>query len=269
MPSQPEASVAVTLAQVVPFLRRYGRALTGSQVSGDSFAAATLEAILADPSAISAATDRRVAAFVQLHRLWTEAGAPLSSADTPLSMRAQHHMAGLETNSREALLLNVIEGFSPAQIAIILGTTADDVEALVRAAMQDMEASVAGAVLVIEDEAIIAADISGIVRAMGHRVTGTARTHDEATALALQDQPDLILADILLADRSSGIDAAREILETFPRTPVIFITAYPERLLTGGGAEPAFLIAKPFSEDQLRSSVGQAMFFASTETLSA
>ena len=133
---------------------------------------------------------------------------------------------------------------------------------------EEMEASVAGSVLVIEDEAIIALDIVDIVRGIGHRVTGTARTHTEAVALALNDRPDLILADIQLADRSSGIEAVNEILMQFPQTPVIFITAFPERLLTGDRPEPAFIISKPFTEDQLRSAVGQAMFFASTETLS-
>ena len=50
--------------------------------------------------------------------------------------------------------------------------------------------------------------------------------------------------------------------------PVIFITAFPERLLTGNKPEPAFLIAKPYTEEQVRSAVAQAMFFSSTETLS-
>jgi CheY-like chemotaxis protein len=123
--------------------------------------------------------------------------------------------------------------------------------------------------MVIEDEAIIAMDIADIVRGVGHAVTGTARTRDEAVALALRDQPDLILADIQLADNSSGIDAVNDILGRFPGIPVIFITAYPERLLTGERPEPAFLITKPFSEDQVRSAVSQAMFFASTEPLAA
>jgi hypothetical protein len=50
---------------------------------------------------------------------------------------------------------------------------------------------------------------------------------------------------------------------------VIFVTAFPERLLTGKRPEPAFLITKPYVEDQVRSAVSQAMFFASTETLAA
>jgi CheY-like chemotaxis protein len=104
---------------------------------------------------------------------------------------------------------------------------------------------------------------------MGHAVTGIARTRTEAVALAASNRPDLILADIQLADNSSGIDAVNDILAQFDDIPVVFVTAFPERLLTGKRAEPTFLITKPFSDDQVTSAVSQAMFFASTETLLA
>ena len=124
-------------------------------------------------------------------------------------------------------------------------------------------------VMIIEDEAIIAMDIESIVAEMGHRVTGIARTRAEAVELARKDVPDLILADIQLADNSSGIDAVNDILTELGTRPVIFITAFPERLLTGDKPEPAFLISKPYTVDQVFSSVSQAMFFSSTETLNA
>jgi CheY-like chemotaxis protein len=127
--------------------------------------------------------------------------------------------------------------------------------------------SVAGRVLIIEDDPMIGLDIEGIVTRLGHAVTGIARTRSDAVDLALKQPPDLVLADVQLADNSSGIDAVNEILGAFSGLPVIFVTGYPEKLLTGLKPEPAFLIAKPFSEDQVRSAVSQAMFFASTETL--
>jgi CheY-like chemotaxis protein len=145
----------------------------------------------------------------------------------------------------------------------------DEVVGLIDTAVREMEASVSGRVMIIEDEAIIAMDIAAIVREMGHQVTGIASTRTEAVALAARERPDLILADIQLADKSSGIDAVNDILAQFDELPVIFITAFPERLLTGERPEPAFLITKPYSEDQVRSAVSQAMFFASTETLNA
>lgn len=178
-------------------------------------------------------------------------------------------MASLTTNSREALLLYAIEGFGHDEISRIMQIEPDEASRLIEAAKREMLDSVTGAVLVIEDEAIIAIDIQGIVIDMGHRVTGIARTRTTAVDLASRDRPDLILADIQLADKSSGIDAVKDILEQFDDVPVIFITAFPERLLTGQRPEPAFLIAKPYTEDQVRSAVSQAMFFASTETLRA
>ena len=267
MNSSEQEGLSAEIGRNLPYLRRYGRALTGNQLRGDRFAATTLEAILEDLSAMHVVKEPKVALFRAFHQVWTSAGSPLAEPDSPLSARAQGHMMKLTPNSREALLLNVIEGFTLEQIAAIMQITTKQVAHFIEVAVKEMEVSLAGSVLVIEDEAIIALDIVDIVRGIGHRVTGTARTHAEAVALASDDRPDLILADIQLADKSSGIEAVNEILAQFPDTPVIFVTAFPERLLTGDRPEPAFLITKPFTEDQLRSAVGQAMFFASTETL--
>ena len=253
----------------LPYLRRYGRALTGSQGTGDRYAAATLEAILADPDKLGADGNPKIELFRVFHAVWSSAGAPLGEPDTHLSARAQDHMRALTPNTREALLLHAIEGFLTDEIAEIMGIAPSEAAELIDIALREMEKSVAGRVLVIEDEAIIALDISAIVREMGHAITGVARTRTEAVALASRERPDLILADIHLADNSSGIDAVNDILEQFTDVPVIFITAFPERLLTGSRPEPTFLITKPFSEDQVRSAVSQAMFFASTETLAA
>ena len=267
MTAKAASDLVQTVAANLPFLRRYARALTGSQDTGDRFAVATLEALLEDSDAIADADHAKVALFRAFHLVWSSAGAPLGQADTSLSRRAQDHMANLTANSREALLLHAIEGFRHTEIAEIMQTDTDEVADLIDAAKREMLASVAGAILIIEDEAIIAMDIQSVVTEMGHRVTGIARTHASAVELASRERPDLILADIQLADKSSGIDAVKEILGQFDDIPVIFITAFPERLLTGQRPEPAFLITKPYTEDQVRSSVSQAMFFASTETL--
>ena len=263
------AELATTIGKNLPYLRRYARALTGSQDSGDRYAAATLEAVLADAAPMKGAADVRVGLFHTFHMVWSSAGAPVGEADSRFAAIAQAHMARLTHNAREALLLKVVEGFTVAEVAQIMLIEVDEVNHLIGVAMDEMQAAVAGRVMIIEDEAIIAMDISAIVDEMGHTVTGIARTRKEAVALAKSERPDLILADIQLADNSSGIDAVNDILVQFPDVPVIFVTAFPERLLTGDKPEPAFLITKPFSEDQVRSAVGQAMFFSSTETLHA
>jgi CheY-like chemotaxis protein/DNA-directed RNA polymerase specialized sigma24 family protein len=263
------ADLSTTVARQLPYLRRYARALTGSQSSGDSYAIAALETVLADPSVIASAEDPRVALFAVFHSVWASSGTPVAEADSRISAAAQAHLAALTPNSREALLLHSIEGFSLAQIGAIIGGDEAEARALVDRALREMEESVRGRVLVIEDEAIIAMDIAAIVETMGHSVTGIARTRSEAVDLAARDRPDLILADIQLADNSSGIDAVNDILAQFDDLPAIFITAFPERLLTGERPEPAFLINKPYTEEQVRSAVSQAMFFSSTETLTA
>jgi CheY-like chemotaxis protein len=269
MQVQTEPDPVAAITSNLPYLRRYARALTGSQTTGDNFAVATLEALLEDSSTLSGSTDARVSLFHVFHVVWSSAGAPVGEPDTRYSAVAQAHMSNLTPNTREALLLQSIEGFTQSEIAQIMQTDHEEVAHLIDTAVREMQSSVAGRVMIIEDEAIISMDIAAIVREMGHDVTGIAATRAEAVDLAAREHPDLILADIQLADRSSGIDAVNDILKIVHDIPVIFITAFPERLLTGERPEPAFLITKPYAEEQVRSAVSQAMFFASTETLRA
>lgn len=257
--------LAQVIARELPYLRRYARALTGNQIAGDNYAAATLEAILADRSLMSG-DDPRIGLFRAFHAIWESSGQPVDeTGPARREAMAQSHMATLTPNSREALLLRTIEDLHFDQIAEVMQCSQSEAEELVQIALAEMSRAITGNVMVIEDETIIAMDLRGIVQAMGHSVTGVARTHTAAVELAHNKRPDLILADIHLADGSSGIDAVNELMQTMGEIPVIFITAFPERLLTGDRPEPAFLIAKPYSEEQVRSAVSQAMFFASTK----
>jgi CheY-like chemotaxis protein len=264
------ADLAKSIGRDLPYLRRYARALTGSQSAGDNYAAATLEAILTDRSVLQNEEEVRIGLFRAFHAIWQSSGQPVEEIDQSLrEMRAQDHLRKLTPNSREALLLRTIEDLRYDQIARVMQIPQSEAEELVEIAMSEMSAALSGKVMVIEDEMIIAMDLRGIVQSMGHQVTGVARTHDAAIELAAKTRPDLILADIQLADGSSGIDAVNELLRDLGDIPVIFITAFPERLLTGDRPEPAFLISKPYGEEQVRSAVSQAMFFASTEGLEA
>ena len=263
-----EQSISDKLGANIPYLRRFSRAMTGSQHTGDTFAAAALEVILADRSVLDG-YDIKTGLFKVLYGIWSSAGAPVEEGENGARAKAQKRLSTLTNNSREALLLHTIEGFSFKEVSQIIGVGQAEAEELIGIARREIADSATGSVMIIEDEAIIAMDIETIVADMGHRVTGIARTREEAVALAANDTPDLILADIQLADNSSGIDAVNDILQQLGTRPVIFITAFPERLLTGDKPEPAFLISKPYSVDQVVSSVSQAMFFSSTETLSA
>ncbi len=268
-PSDPSRSdVAARIVAELPYLRRYARALTGSQTTGDRYAAATLEAILAEPSVFDEDEAARVALFRAFHLVWRTTGAPVEDDPTSgLERRAQVHLAALTPNTREALLLRTIEEFRHDEIARIMDIPQEEAEELIAIAFREMEESIRGKVMIIEDEPLIAMDLRGIATEMGHTVTGIARTRDQAVMLGRAERPDLILADIQLADDSSGIDAVNLLLAELGDVPVIFITAFPDRLLTGEKPEPAFLITKPFTVEQVRSAVSQAMFFATTETL--
>jgi DNA-directed RNA polymerase specialized sigma24 family protein len=255
------------IATELPYLRRYARALTGAQTSGDNYAIATLEAILSDRSIFDDNASVRVSLFRCFHAIWSSAGAPDIEDSTGVLGKAQAHLSTLTTNTREALLLSTLEDMSVADIATVMEIDREEVRHLIGVARADMEKSIAGQIMIIEDEAIIAADLQEIAIGLGHGVTGIARTRKEAVALGAAQRPDLILADIQLADNSSGIDAVNDLLASIGDIPVIFITAFPERLLTGDRPEPAFLISKPYKEEQVVSAISQAMFFASTETL--
>ncbi|NNC71407.1 MAG: response regulator [Sphingomonadaceae bacterium] len=254
------------LAPHLPLLRRFARALTGSQDHGDSSVRSALERLVASPEMFPAGVDERLGLYKIFLDNWASADGVISVDAGEGEEReaiANARLAMIEKKSRQALLLVEMEGFSRADAAYLLGIENSDVDALVDEARTEIEAQLKTQVLIIEDEPIIAMDLEGIVRDLGHGVTGIAVTRDEAVAQAAATMPGLVLADIQLADDSSGIDAVQEILGTIT-VPVIFITAFPERLLTGERPEPAFLITKPFQHETVKAAISQALFFNDT-----
>ena len=245
----------------LPFLRRYARALTGSQNHGDAYVRAALEAIVAAPEEFPSDVDPRLGLYKTFQAIWSSA----NLEDVPLigggrEAIAQARLAQLTPLPRQALLLTALEGFTVDDVAYLIDLETSDVEALVEEALSEIEAQTRAKVLIIEDEPIIAMDIETIVRDLGHDVTAIAVTAEDAVREALADRPGLVLADIQLADDSSGIDAVKDILAEFS-VPVIFITAFPERLLTGERPEPTFLITKPFQRATVKAAISQALFF--------
>ena len=265
--TQSTQDLAEVVRTYLPYLRRFARALTGNQESGDSYAAVTIEAIISDRSVFDDGVPPKVALFKVFTSIWSTSGAQVETPDedvTTMEKTAQKRLSGLTPKAREALLLRSLEGFPNSDIAMIMGISPGEASELVKIGANEIATEVKGRVLIIEDEPIIAMDIQHIVTALGHEVVGVARTASEAVSKATETKPDLVLADIQLADGSSGIDAVQEILGQQADKPVIFITAYPERLLTGERPEPTFLITKPFSDEQVQAAVGQALFFGST-----
>lgn len=251
------------VAGYLPQLRRFARLLCGSQGEGDACVGALLEAIVARPQTISTETEMRAALYRQLLSLQADAPPrmpqhhPSESADR---LPGERRIEAMTPKPRQAFLLRTVEGFSIAETAAILGVDRGEVERLLARASQEIADEMATGILIIEDEPLIAIDLQGIVESLGHRVVGIARTDREAVAKAQATRPGLVLADIQLADGSSGMDAVNRILETVS-VPVVFVTAYPERLLTGARPEPAYLINKPFQAGAIQAVVSQALFF--------
>ena len=256
-------SQSALIAQHLPYLRRFARALTGGQSSGDAYAVATLEAIAEEPKipAQSAAAKRYL--FATFLKIWssmavnTQAAAVVAPS-TPNA--ADRNLEAITPLPRVVFLLHALEAFTTPEIAEVLAVPEADVVALLEQAGREIAGQLSTGVLIIEDEPIIAMDIEALVNDLGHRVTRIARTRREAVAAIAEDSPGLVLADIQLADGSSGLDAVNDILQQFD-VPVIFITAYPERLLTGTRPEPTFLITKPFRPETVMAIISQALFF--------
>ncbi|HXY58195.1 MAG TPA: response regulator [Methylocystis sp.] len=253
------------IAPHLPYLRRYARALTGSQASGDAYVVSTLEAIIEDPKAFPADHGVRAGLYKVFSQLWsslainrTESAADEAPLHAPSSVA--RNLAALTPRSRQAFLLKTVEGFTDGDIASILNIPIDQVDDLIAQCGREMARCVSTDVLIIEDEVVISADLVMIAQDLGHSVIGVARTRDEARAIVRERKPGLVLADIQLADGSSGIDAANDILSDL-EVPIIFITAYPERLLTGERPEPTFLISKPYRVDAVKATISQSLFF--------
>ena len=255
-------SLSAKIAPHLPFLRRFARAASGSQKSGDALVAAVLEAVIEDTSIFPKASNERIALYKLFAKLFTTIAIRVPQEQPPSAWerRASANLASLAPRPRQAFLLVAVEGFTDEEAAEILDVTDGEFVSLISQASNEISRQVATDVLIIEDEPLIAMDIEQMVESLGHRVVGTARTHKEATALFNKTHPKMILADIQLADGSSGIDAVNEIL-TSASVPVIFITAFPERLLTGERPEPAFLVTKPFNPEMVKALISQALFF--------
>ncbi|MFM9976834.1 MAG: response regulator [Sphingomonadaceae bacterium] len=242
-------SLKSALVSELPYLRRYARALLGSQTLGDASVRETLEALLLAPEEFDLSMAPRAELYRVFHKLWPGIpGGP--DRDSPLG--------ALSLEARQALLLTAVEGFTIADTAAILGTEAAVVTADIARARDAIANDLQATVMIIEDESIIALHLKSIVENLGHALVGIARTRTEAVDLAGRARPELVLADISLADGSSGIDAVKDILGVMD-VPVIFITAFPERLLTGERPEPTYLITKPFEPETVTATIGQAL----------
>jgi DNA-directed RNA polymerase specialized sigma24 family protein len=277
-------SIADRVNADLPFLRRFARSLTGSQATGDAAVVATLEAIIADPGVLEEGLSPRVALYKAFLKNLNASpyqtppgtvgagnrsgghardeavdrgGGALGAAAV---RAADRNLATLPPRARQAFLLVAVEELRPADAARVMDVSEVELQGLIEEAGRDIAKQVATDVVIIEDEPLIALDLVQLVNDLGHRVVRVARTAEQAVDATRSLRPGLVLADIHLADGSSGLDAVNEILRTLP-LPVVFITAFPQRLLTGTRPEPTFLVTKPFQPQNVKAVISQALFF--------
>ena len=81
--------LSAEIAEHLPYLRRYARALTGSQQSGDHYAAATLEALLEDQGVFQTGLTPKVALFKAFNRIWVSSGSPVQETGGTSSPEAK------------------------------------------------------------------------------------------------------------------------------------------------------------------------------------
>jgi DNA-directed RNA polymerase specialized sigma24 family protein/CheY-like chemotaxis protein len=255
-------TLATEILPHLPLLRRFARCLTGGQESGDAYVTATLEALVADPSAFPSGIASRTALYKVFLKVWNSVslnGQP-EALDAPGREAVTRRLEAITPVARQAFLLVAVEGFTIDEAATVLGQPREEVIHHLDEAGREIAQQVATNILIIEDEPLIAMDLEGVVTAIGHTVGAIARTRAEAVEAFERVKPGLILADVQLADGSSGLDAVHDILRGC-EIPVIFITAYPEQVLTGLRPEPTFLIPKPFQHETVKAIISQALFF--------
>lgn len=116
-------------------------------------------------------------------------------------------------------------------------------------------------VLVVEDESIVSKDIQHSLKKLGYNVVGSSSTGEKAIELALDLKPDVVLMDIMLKGKLTGIDASEEIRKTL-NIPVIYLTAYADEatLEKAKVTEPHGYIIKPFKEIDIHTSIEMAIY---------
>jgi CheY-like chemotaxis protein len=253
--------ISTDVRSLLPSLRRFSRALNGNLTLGDDHVAAMLERLVADPHALPSDVPANVALYRLYLDVWSETRRTARSLDE-MGSPVDRKLAALSMPAKQVFLLHAVEEFSVSEVAEILRLDRTRVTRLIAGGAGEIGRELVSTVMIIEDEPIIAMDLETIMEDLGHEVVGVVRTRRQAVALAAEREPDLILADIELADGRTGIETVNEIVGGKSK-PVIFVTAHPSIYLgaTENRPQPVFLLSKPFSPDSVRAAVSQALFF--------
>ena len=204
-------SLSTRIAAHLPYLRRYARAVTGSQTSGDAYVAAVLETLIEDVSLFPEDGDDKVSLYKLFSQLFSSTTIEIEEIESPFSWekRAAANLMALPAKPRQAFLLISLENFSHEETAQILDVESDSVSNLIDEASSEIARQVATDIMIIEDEPLISMQLEDLVTSLGHEVCGTAATRTQAQEVVAQKTPGLVLADL-------DLDWQQEIRQAMP-----------------------------------------------------
>lgn len=237
-------------------VRQFARAIFADRLIGDELTRLALAKVNIDPNSSTDSLTDLLHAF--LHT-WRMASSGKRTEESLFSDEAL--FAALPEppgDDRLMLLLVDVLSFTPETAAKIIAMNDRDPHKALELGRQLISLPRNAQAMIIEDEPLIAADLREILTSMGIEVCGEANTADKAVAMSRRQKPNIILADYNLIGMKTGADAVMEIQDKHD-CPIVFITGYPEQVLTGEDVEPDFVISKPYRIESVKAAVAHCL----------
>lgn len=250
----------VQVIKFLPALRRYAHAYAGDRQRGDAYVEICLEVLTEDKRWLERGKTLKLDLFKLLHAVIDRCGEPLGPEHPEMAShedRLRQAILGLAPLRRRLVLMLSFEDLQTRDLAYIVGLSEGEARAELEAAWADIGKRPTARVLIVEDEELIAMDMTDTVEELGHTVVGVAKSEQSAIDMAREMSPELVLADVRLRGGGSGTRAIERILGKSP-VPVIFVTGYPDGVRSDAGSS-IYCVAKPFNREVLKQTIAHAL----------
>jgi len=241
-------------------LRKYLRAINLDTVWAEEWLRLTNTEDQNDGDKASQSSQDEFRRFQRFFDYWElESAAESGEASAPFTDgRLRDVVTALPPLENQVLLLCDFVGFSVEEAAALLKieptAAADRLDQGRRLAEELPKMSV----LILEDHGLIAQDLSDIASDLGLTVIGIAENAAAAEKLVERNWPDIVISDQMLSDGDTGLEVLAG-LRAKGRFYAIYVTAYPEEVLTGLDDEPAVVVSKPFEPEAIRAAIGHTL----------
>jgi DNA-directed RNA polymerase specialized sigma24 family protein/CheY-like chemotaxis protein len=249
-----QQALADSILSLLPRLRRYAAAITGSSRTGDRYIELCLETLIQEPRRLTWQRSLAVQMFELLHEAIDACGLedePLVELDRGLGQA----ILRLSTDDRRLALLTLLEGFSLDRAAGMLGMSVSEAYRRLAAACSALRDVCVARILIIEDKKSLADDLADLINQSGHTLIGVAADTRSAAAMAQRRRPDLVVAD--LHRGMGGIGPVRAMLEG-AAMPVIFLGGRPAALRRREGV-PVFVVDDLHDVRMVEDTINQAL----------